>query len=91
VNETKDAAGNTVVHFSDGKTATISKGDTGATGVAGKDAAPLTVTSSEKDGQGNTLVHFSDGSTITVDKGDRGETGAQGAKGDPGKDGASIG
>ncbi|PJG82207.1 YadA family autotransporter adhesin [Caviibacterium pharyngocola] len=75
--------------FSDGSTATISKGDTGATGAkgdTGSDGKSITVTKEEKDTDGNTVVTFSDGSTATISKGD---TGATGEKGDTGATGAT--
>ncbi|WP_108796541.1 collagen-like triple helix repeat-containing protein [Staphylococcus simulans] len=86
---TKDPEGNTVIHFSDGQTATVSKGDKGDVGAAGKDAAPLTVTKTDKDAAGNTVVHFSDGSQAVISKGDKGDTGAQGATGETGATGAT--
>ncbi|MEJ7405443.1 hypothetical protein WL387_12025, partial [Staphylococcus epidermidis] len=51
--------GDTKVTFSDGKEIVIpkgEKGDPGKDGVDGKDAAPLTVTSTEKDADGNTII-----------------------------------
>ncbi|MDY5105770.1 MAG: ESPR-type extended signal peptide-containing protein, partial [Actinobacillus minor] len=81
---TKDTNGNTIISFTDGSTATISKGDTGAAGATGEkgaDGKSISVSGSTKDANGNTIISFTDGSTATVAKGD---TGAAGAKGDTG-------
>ena len=85
--ETKDVAGNTVVHFSDGSQATISKGDkgdtgaTGAQGAKGEDGKSITITSTEPQANGDIKVNFSDGKSIVVPKG---------AKGDKGEDAAPL-
>ncbi|MEJ7514891.1 hypothetical protein WL554_14000, partial [Staphylococcus lugdunensis] len=55
---TTDGAGNTVIHFSDGKTVTVPKG---AKGDKGQDGTSVTVTDTTTDGAGNTVIHFSDG------------------------------
>lgn len=65
----KDALGNTVVHFSDGKEAVISKG------TKGKDGKSITVVSTNKDKNDNTVVTFSDGTSATISKGDKGDKG----------------
>ena len=62
-----NTTGNTVVVFSDGKTATIAKGAKGDS---------ITIKSSKVDSYGNTLVTFSDNSVVTIPKGQKGDTGA---------------
>ncbi|MEJ7493525.1 hypothetical protein WL554_13985, partial [Staphylococcus lugdunensis] len=65
-NTTTDGDGNTVIHFSDGKTVTVPKG---AKGDKGQDGTSVTLTNTTTDGDGNTVIHFSDGKTVTVPKG----------------------
>ncbi|MEJ7371196.1 hypothetical protein WL558_14660, partial [Staphylococcus caprae] len=70
-NTTTDGDGNTVIHFSDGKTVTVPKG---AKGDKGQDGTSITITRTETDQAGNTVVHFSDGHSITVPKGQDGHS-----------------
>ena len=59
------------------------KGDTGASGSAGKDGTSVTitkVTESTADG-GSNVVTFSDGKTVTIKNGSKGSSGANGADG----------
>ncbi|MEJ7469586.1 hypothetical protein WL575_13030, partial [Staphylococcus warneri] len=69
-----DSAGNTVIHFSDGKTVTVPKGRDGQNGRDGHDGVSITVTNTTTDGAGNTVIHFSDGKTVTVPKGQDGHS-----------------
>ncbi len=55
-----DAAGNTIITFSDGSNATIKKG---------VDGTSVSITSTSTDAAGNTIVTFSDGTNIQVNKG----------------------
>ncbi|MCH8643050.1 YSIRK signal domain/LPXTG anchor domain surface protein, partial [Staphylococcus lugdunensis] len=69
-----DAAGNKVVHFTDGKTMTVPKG---------QDGTSIGIKSITPQANGDKLVTFTDNRTMVIPKGDKGE------KGDKGADGAS--
>ncbi|MCI2813034.1 YSIRK-type signal peptide-containing protein, partial [Staphylococcus lugdunensis] len=69
-----DAAGNKVVHFTDGKTMTVPKG---------QDGTSIGIKSITPQANGDKLVTFTDNRTMVIPKGDKGD------KGDKGADGAS--
>lgn len=62
-----DAAGNTVVTFSDNSQVTIKKGTDGQNGANG---TSVTILSTSQDAAGNTIVTFSDGTSMQVNKGE---------------------
>ncbi|MEJ7550592.1 hypothetical protein WL551_12565, partial [Staphylococcus hominis] len=75
---TTDSAGNTVIHFSDGKNVTIPKG---------QDGHAIDIQSVTKNPQGDTVITFTNGKTVTIPKGEKGD---RGENGHDGQNGTSI-
>lgn len=81
-----DEDDNTVIHFTDGKSAIIKKGiqgEQGKDGLNGNDGTSVSIKNIETDNFGNKVVNFSDGKSVTIPKGKRGLDGENGNDGKP--------
>lgn len=81
-----DEDDNTVIHFTDGKSAIIKKGiqgEQGKDGLNGNDGISVSIKNIETDNSGNKVVNFTDGKSVTIPKGERGLDGEDGNDGKP--------
>ena len=79
-----DEDDNTVIHFTDGKSAIIKKGiqgERGEDGLNGNDGISVSIKNIETDNSGNKVVNFTDGNSVTIPKGERGLDGKDGTNG----------
>ncbi|MDS3884657.1 hypothetical protein [Staphylococcus hominis] len=79
-----DEFDNTVIHFTDGKTAIIKRGiqgEQGRDGLNGSDGTSVGIKNIETDNFGNKLVSFTDGKTMQIPRGERGLDGKDGTNG----------
>lgn len=79
-----DEDGNTVIHFTDGKSATVKKGiqgEQGRDGLNGSDGTSIGIKNIETDNSGNNIVNFTDGKSMQIPRGERGLDGKDGTNG----------
>lgn len=81
-----DEFDNTVIHFTDGKSAIIKRGiqgEQGRDGLNGSDGTSVGIKNIETDNSGNNIVNFTDGKSIQIPRGERGLDGKDGTNGKP--------
>ena len=79
-----DEFDNTVIHFTDGKTAIIKRGiqgEQGRDGLNGSDGTSVGIKNIETDNFGNNIVNFTDGKSMQIPRGERGLDGKDGTNG----------
>ena len=89
-NSRNDAAGNTIVTFSDGSSITVNRGEqgpAGMNGMNGMDGTSITITGTHVQPDGDTRISFSDGTNVDIPRGLQGPQGNPGTPGTNGSDG----